>query len=83
MVKICPLLLSGLTSLKPTEAIVITVMYTASKKLNPSIKIYPNVPSSINPPNKINGGKSPLKRFKRFNKYILAIVFENYNFNAK
>ena len=83
MVNILPASLKGFTSLKPTEAIVITVIYTASKKLNPSISIYPNVPSSIKPPKSNTGCKSPLKRFKRFIKNIVCNVVENYNFNIK
>ena len=44
MVNILPCADKGFTSIKPTEAIVMTVIYNASRNRQPSISIYPETP---------------------------------------
>ena len=44
MVNILPYGVKGFTSIKPTEEIVMTVIYNASRNFQPSISIYPETP---------------------------------------
>ncbi len=85
MVNMRPLSLNGLTSVKPTVDIVITVMYKASKKLKPSIIIKPAVPNNMVTTNIPIGSinlENNLSLFICNMRYDLISV-ENYNFNGK
>lgn len=70
MVKILPAVDKGATSIKPTVPIVITVMYKASRNPKSSIIMYPNVPTNSKEKNSPSGISSPLKYFRRLNKYM-------------
>jgi len=47
MVHSCPVVSRSRTSLKPTVVRVITVMYKASMKLQPSRTMYPSTPTTV------------------------------------
>jgi hypothetical protein len=48
-------------------------MYKASRNPKSSIIMYPKVPTSSNEKNSPSGMSSPLKYFKRLNKYMFKI----------